>query len=312
MKKRNWTGRGPEGRDDAGGVLQPPSDNSGTVLPVARPPDGGGAKLFARGGVEYVVSDDHPELKRAIREVLREATWQRCDVHFLMNALDMLPRKCDLDCLTELRWLHDRRTLEEVRRDLAAWLAKWQGKYPKLRDWAEWDIEETLSFHKLPPAHRKHLKSTNMLEHRDGEGDVAEAAHPRRGGVGGDDFPDVEAGDDRLRPAGAPGVVLDAAGRPPGRWRRRRSRRRRAPGRSVGNSGARRCCGWPGRLGRRPRRGRPQAVAWPPRGRGSRRRPARARTRSSAPGPRSWRPGRPRRGRGGCGCPRRAGRRPRP
>jgi len=46
----------------------------------------------------------------------------------------MLPRTCDPDCLTELRWLYDRRTLEEVRRDLAAWLAKWQGKYPKLRD----------------------------------------------------------------------------------------------------------------------------------------------------------------------------------
>jgi len=123
-------------------------------------------KLKGRGlsGVEYVVSDDHPGLKRAIREVLHEATWQCCYVHFLRNALDMLPRKCDPDCLTELRWLYDRRTLEEVRRDLAAWLAKWQGKYPKLCDWAEENIEETLSFYKLPLAHRKHLKSTNMLE----------------------------------------------------------------------------------------------------------------------------------------------------
>jgi putative transposase len=27
----------------------------------------------------------------------------------------------------ELRWFYDRRDLAEVRRDLAAWLAKWQG-----------------------------------------------------------------------------------------------------------------------------------------------------------------------------------------
>jgi len=123
-------------------------------------------KLKGRGlsGVEYVVSDDHPGLKRVICEVLREATWQRCYVHFLRNALDMLTRKCAPDCLAEPRWLHDRRTLEEVRRDFAAWLAKWQGKYPKLCDWAEENIEETLSFYKLPLAHRKHLKSTNMLE----------------------------------------------------------------------------------------------------------------------------------------------------
>jgi transposase-like protein len=31
--------------------------------------------------------------------------WQRCDVHFLRNALDYLPRKADNDCLQELRWI---------------------------------------------------------------------------------------------------------------------------------------------------------------------------------------------------------------
>ena len=39
-------------------------------------------------GVEFVVSDDHAGLKAAIREVLPEAVWQRCYVHFLRNALD--------------------------------------------------------------------------------------------------------------------------------------------------------------------------------------------------------------------------------
>jgi len=76
-------------------------------------------------GVQLAISDDHPGLKRAIQEVLPEATWQRCDVHFLRNALDYLPCKADDDCLTELRWLYDRRNVEEAGRDLAAWLAKW-------------------------------------------------------------------------------------------------------------------------------------------------------------------------------------------
>jgi putative transposase len=43
--------------------------------------------------VEFVVSDDHAGLRRAIEEVLPEAVWQRCYVHFLRNALDYLPRK---------------------------------------------------------------------------------------------------------------------------------------------------------------------------------------------------------------------------
>src|SRR5947199_262487 len=76
-------------------------------------------------GVEFVVSDDHAGLKAAIREVLTDASWQRCYVHFLRNALDYLPRHGDHDCLQELRWIYRRRDVGEARRDLAAWVGKW-------------------------------------------------------------------------------------------------------------------------------------------------------------------------------------------
>jgi putative transposase len=115
-------------------------------------------------GVEFVVSDDHAGLRRAIQEVLPEAVWQRCYVHFLRNALDYLPRKADDDCLQELRWIYDRRDAQEARRDLAAWLTKWESRYPKLCAWVEENIEETLSFYRLPQQHHKNMKSTNMLE----------------------------------------------------------------------------------------------------------------------------------------------------
>ena len=123
-------------------------------------------RLKERGlhGVELVISDNHAGLKAEIRETLTDASWQRCYVHFLRNALDYLPRKADDDCLTELRWLYDRRNIEEALRDLAAWLEKWHGKYSKLCDWVEANIEQTLTFYRLPREHHKHLKSTNMLE----------------------------------------------------------------------------------------------------------------------------------------------------
>lgn len=114
--------------------------------------------------MEFVVSDDHEGLKKAVSETFPQAVWQRCYVHFLRNALDYLPRKADDDCMTELRWIYERRTLEEARRDLAAWLQKWQGRYSKLCEWAEANIEETFSFYRLPLQHHKHMKSTNMLE----------------------------------------------------------------------------------------------------------------------------------------------------
>jgi transposase-like protein len=123
-------------------------------------------RLKERGlsGVEFVVADDHAGLKAALREVLTDAYFQRCYVHFLRNALDHLPRKADDDCLLELRWIYDRRDLKEAKADVAAWLKKWSPRYPKLTLWAEENIEETLTYFRLPRQHRKHMKSTNMLE----------------------------------------------------------------------------------------------------------------------------------------------------
>uniref|UniRef100_E6PMF0 Transposase of ISCARN27, IS256 family n=1 Tax=mine drainage metagenome TaxID=410659 RepID=E6PMF0_9ZZZZ len=123
-------------------------------------------RLRQRGlhGVELVVSDDHDGLKKAVREILTDAAWQRCYVHFLRNALDYLPRKADDDCLQELRWIYARRDIKEAQSDLATWLKRWQTRYPKLTDWAEDNIAETLTFYMLPRQHHKHLKSTNLLE----------------------------------------------------------------------------------------------------------------------------------------------------
>jgi putative transposase len=58
-----------------------------------------GLKERGLHGVQVVVSDDH---KRAIMEVLPEARWQRCYVHFLRNARDQLGRRHADDCITEL------------------------------------------------------------------------------------------------------------------------------------------------------------------------------------------------------------------
>ena len=131
------------------------------------------------------------ELERFARRTLEE----RCCVHFLRNALGHLPRKAGDDCrsgdlqsalrengrrcratqcLTELRWLHDRRDAAEARVHLAAWIDRWSAKHPKLTPWVEEQIEEpersgdsrrqTFTFYRLPHTHHKHLKSTNLLE----------------------------------------------------------------------------------------------------------------------------------------------------
>jgi putative transposase len=123
-----------------------------------------GLKQRGLHGVRLAISADHAGLKRAIAEVLPEAAWQRCYVHFLRNALDHLPRRANDDCLTELHWLYDLRDIVEARQQLRAWLDKWAGKHPKLCAWVEEQIEETWTFYRQPREHHKHLKSTNLLE----------------------------------------------------------------------------------------------------------------------------------------------------
>jgi hypothetical protein len=95
--------------------------------------------------------------------------------------------RVDDDCLQELRWLYDRRDLPEARRDLAAWLAKWSGKYPKLTGWVEENIDETLTFYRLPrqrhsisrPGWRRTALSRRSLVRRD-KGFGLSGSHPTR------------------------------------------------------------------------------------------------------------------------------------
>jgi len=51
-------------------------------------------QLVSRGlrGVRLVTSDSHLGLKQAVTEVLVGATWQRCRVHFMRNALATVPK----------------------------------------------------------------------------------------------------------------------------------------------------------------------------------------------------------------------------
>jgi putative transposase len=45
-----------------------------------------------------------------------------------------------------IKW-EGQRNLAEAQRDLAAWLSRWQRKYPKLTDWVEENIGSALTFY---------------------------------------------------------------------------------------------------------------------------------------------------------------------
>jgi putative transposase len=122
--------------------------------------------LKTRGlrGIEFAISADHDGLAAAIAEVLPEAAWQRCRMHFLREAPSYLPRTFADDCLPELAAIYDRDDLTAARADIAAWLAKWTPRYPRLTAWVDQNMEQTLTFLRLPRRHHSYVNSTRLLE----------------------------------------------------------------------------------------------------------------------------------------------------
>jgi putative transposase len=126
--------------------------------------------LARRGlrGAKLVISDAHEGLKAAITKVL-SATWQRCRVHFMRNALAYAGK-------TQRRIVSAWVGTAFAQDDAAAARKQWREvadqarpRVPKLAalmDDAETDV---LAYMGFPPQHRAKLHSTNPLERLNGE-----------------------------------------------------------------------------------------------------------------------------------------------
>jgi putative transposase len=107
--------------------------------------------LVARGlvGVQLAVSDAHQGLKAAIAAVLTGASWQRCRVHFVRNALALVPRGMQPMVATTIRTAFaqpDAATAREQWRRVAdGFRAKWP-RLAALMDDAEPDVLAYLTF----------------------------------------------------------------------------------------------------------------------------------------------------------------------
>jgi putative transposase len=127
----------------------------------------GGLRERGLEGVRLVVSDDHAGLGRARREHFPGVPWQRCQRHFLQNALEKVPARLEEELHERLRavW-DDSETHEEARqglRALAGEMAEEEG-LEELADWLEVEGEETLSCFHFPSTHRLRIRTTNGLE----------------------------------------------------------------------------------------------------------------------------------------------------
>ena len=111
--------------------------------------------LVARGlsGVRLVTSDAHRGLKGAIGTVLQGASWQRCRVHFMRNALSLVPKAAQQMVGATIRTVF-------AQPDAASAHEQWQrvadgfrSRFQKLADLMDEAEEDVLAYATFPAEH---------------------------------------------------------------------------------------------------------------------------------------------------------------
>jgi transposase-like protein len=127
-------------------------------------------KLTRRGlrGVKLVVSDAHEGIKAAVAKVLT-ATWQRCRVHFMRNALAHAGRSGRRVVSAFIATAFAQDDAEAARQQWRRVADQLRPKVPKLATLMDDSEADVLAYMTFPPAHRTKLHSTNPLERLNGE-----------------------------------------------------------------------------------------------------------------------------------------------
>ena len=122
--------------------------------------------LVARGlaGVQLVVSDAHEGLKAAISSVLHGASWQRCRVHFVRNALALVPKSAAQLVAATIRTVFAQPEPEMARAQWRHVADSFRSRYPKLADLLHEAEEDVLAYLAFPAEHWRQIWSNNPLE----------------------------------------------------------------------------------------------------------------------------------------------------
>ena len=123
-----------------------------------------GLKGHGLRGVLWVISDSHAGLVEAARKPFQGVSWQRCRVHLLRNLLGHTPSRPRAEGAAHAKRIFQPPDLEEARRQLAAFVTRFETIAPKAALCLEEGFEDAVSVMGLPEKDRRRLRTTNMQE----------------------------------------------------------------------------------------------------------------------------------------------------
>jgi transposase-like protein len=122
--------------------------------------------LAERGltGVRLVVGDAHAGLKRALTTILQGASWQRCRVHFVRNALALVPKSAQQLVAATIRTVFAQPDAIGAREQWRRVADNFRGRFPRLADLMDEAEADVLAYLAFPSAHWRQIWSNNPLE----------------------------------------------------------------------------------------------------------------------------------------------------
>jgi putative transposase len=122
--------------------------------------------LVARGlsGVRLVTSDSHRGLKNAVAAVLAGTSWQRCRVHFMRNALSLVPKAAQQMVGATIRTVFAQPDAQGAREQWRRVSEGFGYRFPRLSELMDEAEEDVLSYAAFPQEHWQKIWSNNPLE----------------------------------------------------------------------------------------------------------------------------------------------------
>jgi putative transposase len=122
--------------------------------------------LVERGlsGVWLVTGDAHAGLKRAVMTILHGASWQRCRVHFVRNALALVPKSAQQLAAATIRTVFAQPDAVSARAQWRRVADGFRDRFSRLADLMDAAEADVLAYLAFPSAHWRQIWSNNPLE----------------------------------------------------------------------------------------------------------------------------------------------------